>query len=76
MDRNIVLSDLKSGESVSIVKIIGTTGQRTRLLQMGFTPKTSITIIRDSPLFELKVRDTLMILRPDECKNIIVKRKE
>lgn len=76
MDRKeITLDIVATQKEMTIIGVSGSQAQKTRMLQMGFTPGTRVRIIRRAPLadpLEIKVRGTRMVLRRDECRNIRV----
>lgn len=76
MDRKEITLDIAATQQeMTIIGVSGSQAQKTRMLQMGFTPGTRVRIIRRAPLadpLEIKVRGTRMVLRRDECRNIRV----
>lgn len=72
------LSDLKPGESGSVVSI-GTKGpMKRRIMDMGVTPGVDIKVIKVAPLgdpIEVNVRGYELSLRKDEGKQIQVRVK-
>ncbi len=67
----ITLHDMQPGQSARVAGLRGgSAGYRQRLLAMGLTPGTSITVIRVAPLgdpLELQVRGCSLTLRRDEA---------
>lgn len=75
MDNELSLDSVEEQQEMKITGLTGSRAQRTRMLQMGFTPGTRIRIIRRAPMndpVEIKVRGTSVLLRRDECQNIKV----
>ena len=75
MSADITLDMATEHQVMKITEIMGTQEQKTRFLQMGFTPGTSVHIVRRAPLadpVEIKVRGTHILLRRNECQNIKV----
>jgi len=75
MTNEITLDIAAEQQEMRITGVGGTRAQKTRMLQMGFTPGTRVRIVRRAPLadpVEIKVRGTCMLLRRDECRNIRV----
>ena len=44
------LSDLKIGETATVVKVLGYGGFRRRIMEMGFVYGQEVTVILDAPL--------------------------
>jgi ferrous iron transport protein A len=75
MGKEITLDIAAVQQEMTITGVSGSQAQKTRMLQMGFTPGTRVRIIRRAPMadpIEIKVRGTKMLLRRDECQNIKV----
>ena len=75
MGKEITLDVAAEQQEMQIIGVNGSRAQKTRMLQMGFTPGTRVRILRRAPMadpVEIKVRGTLMLLRRDECQNIRV----
>ena len=75
MGNEITLDVAAEQQEMKITGVTGSQAQKTRMLQMGFTPGTRIRIIRRAPMndpVEIKVRGTSVLLRRDECQNIKV----
>ena len=67
------LSDLKTGESGIIVKVLGHGGFRKRILEMGFVRGQEVTAILNAPLkdpIKYKVMDYEVSLRRNEAAMI------
>ena len=75
MGKVVTLDVAAEQQEMQIVGVDGSRAQKTRMLQMGFTPGTRVRIFRRAPMadpLEIKVRGTRMLLRRDECQNIRV----
>lgn len=75
MDKQVSLDSVDEQQEMKITEITGSRAQRTRMLQMGFTPGTRVRIVRRAPMHdpvEIKLRGTSVLLRRDECRNIKV----
>ena len=73
------LSELKIGQSAYIKAVSGDASLRRRLLDMGLTPNTKVTLIKTAPLgdpMELFLRGYDLTLRKDDGKNIEIERIE
>lgn len=67
------LTELKIGESSIILEVKGTGALRRRLLEMGLTPKTKVTLMKVAPLgdpVEILIRGYSLSLRKEDAKNI------
>ncbi|MBQ7257883.1 MAG: ferrous iron transport protein A [Abditibacteriota bacterium] len=72
------LADLKPGKSYKVLKIVGETNIKRRIIEMGLNPGTEVEIIRKAPLgdpIEVKTRGFLVSLRYNEAHNIIVEKE-
>ena len=70
------LKDLKVGESASVVRLNSTGATRRRLLDMGLTPRTTVTLQKVAPMgdpIEIRVRGYELTLRVEDARNIQVK---
>ncbi|MGN0902422.1 MAG: ferrous iron transport protein A [Succinivibrio sp.] len=71
------LDRLKPGESATVSNVAGDSGSlRRRLLDMGITPDTKITMLRSAPLgdpLEIKVRDYSLTLRRDDASLVEIR---
>ncbi len=79
MDKQISLDSVAEQQEMQITEITGSRAQRTRMLQMGFTPGTRVRIVRRAPMHdpvEVKLRGTSILLRRDECQNVKVAEAE
>ena len=75
----MTVNDLKPGECGRILAIGGTGALRQRLLDMGFTPNTSLLVRKIAPLgdpVELFLRGYALTLRRSEAAQITVVREE
>ena len=75
MQKDITLDVAAMEQELKVTEIQGSNAQKTKMLQMGITPGTSVRIMRRAPMadpVEIKVRGTRMVLRRDECHNIRV----
>lgn len=70
------LKDIKPGQVVVVIKILGEGALRKRLIDMGITPGVEIFVRKIAPLgdpIEVNLRGYELSLRKDIAKNIIVK---
>ena len=73
------LSETKVGHSVRILQVDCERALRRRLLDMGLTPNTVVTVRKMAPLgdpMELTVRGYQLTLRKDDAKEILVEPAE
>jgi len=71
------LSGLKCGETAKIVYIYGGNRLRRRLLDMGLTPETEVTLVKFAPLgdpIELSLRGYSLSLRKEDADSIEVEK--
>ena len=71
----MTLRELRVGESAKIVRVGGDERLRRRLLDMGLTPNTSVSVRKIAPLgdpIELMLRGYVLTIRLDEAQNIDV----
>ena len=69
------LSELKVGHSGKITSVEGERTLRNRLLDMGLTPRTVVTLQKVAPMgdpLELRVRGYELTLRKEDAHNITV----
>jgi Fe2+ transport system protein FeoA len=69
------LKDLKIGKSGVVVAIDGEKTLRRRLLEMGITPRTTVTVKKTAPLgdpIELLLRGYVLSLRLADAEKITV----
>ena len=75
----MTLNELKTGDS-AIIKTVGGEGElRCRLLDMGLTPRTVVTLQKRAPMgdpLEIRVRGYELTLRAEDAKKIEVKEHE
>ena len=75
----MTLNELKTGDS-AIIKTVGGEGAlRCRLLDMGLTPRTVVTLQKRAPMgdpLEIRVRGYELTLRAEDAKKIEVKEHE
>ena len=75
----MTLNELKTGDS-AIIKTVGGEGAlRCRLLDMGLTPHTAVTLQKVAPMgdpLEIRVRGYELTLRAEDAKKIKVDTKE
>lgn len=72
------LNELKIGETGIIEKVLGVGAVRKRLLDMGLTPKTNVTLFKRAPMgdpVEVIIRGYHLTLRVSDADNIIVREK-
>ena len=76
---NMTLNELKIGESAIIATVGGEGALRCRLLDMGLTPRTIVTLQKIAPMgdpLEFRVRGYELTLRAEDAKKIEVKEHE
>lgn len=69
----MTLKDLKVGESGRVLAVGGEKALRRRLLDMGITPRTAITVKKTAPMgdpIELLLRGYVLSLRLDDAEKI------
>ena len=72
----MTLRNLGVGKSGQIITVGGEKALRRRLLDMGFTPKTTVTVKKAAPLgdpIELFLRGYSLTLRLEDANRIAVK---
>ena len=72
---NKPLSDLKPGESGTILSIDSSGSLRQRLISMGVTPGTRVTVRKFAPLgdpMEIRLRDYSLSIRKKDAASILV----
>ena len=75
MSSEFTLDLANEKDALKITRITGKGKTRQRMLQMGFTPGTSIEVLRKAPLadpVEVIVRGAKLALRQEEAKQIAV----
>ena len=73
MRRGRTLADLDVGQSGVIREVNGEKAFHRRLLDMGFTPGTDVTLKRRAPLgdpLELSLRGYALTLRSDDARSV------
>ena len=73
------IKDLKVGESGRVLKVGGEGILRHRLLEMGVTPYTTITVKKIAPMgdpMELLLRGYVLTLRLADAEKIIIEDRE
>jgi Fe2+ transport system protein FeoA len=71
----MTLKDLKIGKSGLVLEVNGEKVLRRRLLEMGITPRTTITVKKAAPMgdpIELFLRGYVLSLRLDDAEKITV----
>jgi len=71
----MTLRDLKVGKSGRVVTVGGERALRRRLLDMGITPRTSITVKKAAPMgdpIELLLRGYVLTMRLEDAEKITV----
>ena len=71
----MTLRELKIGKSGRVISVGGEKALRRRLLDMGITPRTVVTVKKAAPLgdpIELLLRGYVLSLRLDDAEKIIV----
>ena len=72
----MTLRELKVGESGRVLTVGGEKVLRRRLLEMGITPRTVITVKKTAPMgdpIELLLRGYVLTLRLEDAEKITVK---
>ena len=73
------LSEVKIGKTVKITKVNGQGVLRRRLLDMGLTPNTRVSVRKVAPMgdpIELFLRGYSLSIRLDDAKNIEVEEEK
>ena len=76
MKRTTTIKDVKPGETVVVIDILGKSNIRKRLIDMGITPGIKIFIRKIAPLgdpIEINLRGYELTLRKEIAKNILIK---
>ena len=71
----MTLKDLEIGKSGVVLTVGGEKGLRRRLLEMGITPRTSVTVKKAAPMgdpIELLLRGYVLSLRLEDAEKITV----
>lgn len=72
----MTLNQLKVGESAIITSVGGDGPLRCRLLDMGLTPRTQVTLCKVAPMgdpVEIQVRGYQLTLRVEDARNIQIR---
>jgi len=71
----MTLKDLKIGKSAVVLAVGGEKNLRRRLLEMGITPRTTVTVKKAAPMgdpIELLLRGYVLSLRLEEAEKITI----
>ena len=71
----MTLDQLPIGKSGRIAAVDGQGALRHRLLDMGLTPRTVVTVVKVAPMgdpLELRLRGYLLTLRLEDARNITI----
>ena len=71
----LTLKDLKIGKSGIVLAVGGEKALRRRLLEMGITPRTTVTVKKAAPMgdpIEILLRGYVLSLRLEDAKKITV----
>ncbi len=71
----MTLDELQIGESATIIQVGGEGALRRRLLDMGLTPKTRVTVRKMAPMgdpIELHLRGYELTLRAEDARKITI----
>lgn len=69
------LRQAKPGETVRVMKLVGDSVVKRRIMDMGITKNTEVTVRKVAPLgdpIEVTVRGFELSLRKDEAANVLV----
>ena len=75
----MTLNELKIGDSAAITAVGGEGALRCRLLDMGLTPRTMVTLRKVAPMgdpIEIHVRGYELTLRVEDARQITVEKRE
>ena len=75
----MTIQDLKIGESGMVLTVGGEKALRRRLLEMGITPGTAVTVKKTAPMgdpIELFLRGYVLSLRLNDAEKITVEEKK
>ncbi len=75
----MTLNELKIGESGVVSAVNGQGALRRRLLDMGITPRTTVTLRKAAPLgdpIEIRLRGYELTLRLDDAKQIVLRTED
>ena len=71
----LTLRDLRVGQSGRVITVGGEKALRRRLLDMGITPRTAVTVRKAAPMgdpIEILLRGYVLTLRLDDAEKITV----
>ncbi len=77
MENKFILTELKEGEVVEIISVIGGQMATKRLADLGLTPGTKITVLRRAPFLgpiEIEVRGSKLVLGKGMASKVLVKK--
>ena len=75
----MTLNELKIGDSAAITAVGGEGALRCRLLDMGLTPRTVVTLRKVAPMgdpIEIRVRGYELTLRVEDARQITVEKRD
>lgn len=75
----MTLNELKIGDSAAITAVGGEGALRCRLLDMGLTPRTVVTLWKVAPMgdpIEIHVRGYELTLRVEDARQITVEKRD
>lgn len=75
----MTLNELKIGDSAAITTVGGEGALRCRLLDMGLTPRTVVTLRKVAPMgdpIEIHVRGYELTLRVEDARQITVEKRD
>ena len=75
----MTLNELKIGDSAAITAVGGEGALRCRLLDMGLTPRTVVTLRKVAPVgdpIEIHVRGYELTLRVEDARQITVEKRD
>lgn len=75
----MTLNELKVGETAAITAVGGEGALRCRLLDMGLTPRTLVTLRKVAPMgdpIEIHVRGYELTLRVEDARQITVEKRD
>lgn len=75
----MTLNELKIGDSAAITAVGGEGALRCRLLDMGLTPRTVVTLRKVAPMgdpIEIHVRGYELTLRVEDARRITVEKRD
>lgn len=75
----MTLNELKIGDSASITAVGGEGALRCRLLDMGLTPRTVVSLRKVAPMgdpIEIHVRGYELTLRVEDARQITVEKRD